>query len=62
MNEDVQRAFREMLKAARDEADSKGTYSIESVAKDMDRIIARAAAAANGPSFSRIWNNPEDDV
>ncbi len=28
----------------------------------QDRALASAAAKASEPSFSRIWNNPEDDV
>ncbi len=34
------KAFMAMLKAARSEADRKGTYSIESVAVEMDAIIS----------------------
>jgi len=27
-----------------------------------ERAQGRAAGAASGPAFARIWNNPEDDA
>lgn len=31
-------------------------------ARDQDRALVRAAAAASEPAFSDVWSNPEDDV
>jgi len=31
-------------------------------AREQDRALARAAAAASAPAFAAIWENPEDDV
>jgi len=30
--------------------------------RDTDRQLTRAAAAASGPAFAKVWDNPEDDV
>jgi antitoxin ParD1/3/4 len=39
-SESQRKAFMAMLRSARNEADRKGTYSVESVAEEMDAIIA----------------------
>jgi hypothetical protein len=31
-------------------------------AREQERALTRAAAAASGPAFAAIWNNPEDDA
>lgn len=30
--------------------------------RDQQRGLAREAAAASGPAFAAVWDNPEDDV
>jgi hypothetical protein len=30
--------------------------------RDQERALTRAAAAASGPAFAAIWNNPDDDA
>ena len=30
--------------------------------REQEQALTRAAAAASGPAFAAIWNNPEDDV
>jgi len=39
-SESQRKAFMAMLRSARNEADRKGTYSVESVAQEMDAIIS----------------------
>jgi len=39
-SESQRKAFMAMLRSARNEADRKGTYSVESVAEEMDAIIS----------------------
>jgi hypothetical protein len=31
-------------------------------AREQERSLVRAVAAASGPAFAAIWNNPEDDI
>jgi hypothetical protein len=31
-------------------------------AREQERGLARATAAASAPAFAAIWNNPEDDA
>jgi hypothetical protein len=31
-------------------------------ARELERSLTRAAAAASGPAFAAIWSNPEDDA
>ncbi len=31
-------------------------------AREQERTLIRAPAAASAPAFSAIWNNPEDDA
>ena len=31
-------------------------------AREQERGLARAAAAASGPAFAAVWNNSEDDA
>ena len=31
-------------------------------AREQERALGRAAAAASAPAFAAIWNNPEDDA
>jgi hypothetical protein len=31
-------------------------------ARAQDRVLARAAASASGPSFAKIWENPDDSA
>ena len=31
-------------------------------AREQERSITRAAAAASAPAFAAVWSNPEDDV
>ena len=31
-------------------------------AREHERSVSRAAAAASAPSFARIWDNPDDDA
>ncbi len=31
-------------------------------ARERERAVSRAAAAASEPAFAMIWNNPDDDV
>lgn len=30
--------------------------------REQDRALVRAAAAASGPSFAAVWDDPEDSV
>ncbi|OAN50377.1 hypothetical protein A6A04_02445 [Paramagnetospirillum marisnigri] len=30
--------------------------------REKDAALSRAAAAASGPAFARVWSNPEDDA
>jgi len=32
------------------------------IAREQDRAVTSAAAAASAPAFAAIWNNPEDDA
>ncbi len=32
------------------------------IAREQERALSRAAAAASAPAFAAIWNNPEDDA
>jgi hypothetical protein len=43
IDERTRQTFMKMLKAAEDEADAKGTHSVQSVADEMDEIIGRDA-------------------
>jgi len=31
-------------------------------AREQERSLTRAAAAASAPAFAAVWSNPEDDV
>jgi hypothetical protein len=31
-------------------------------AREQERILTRAAAAASEPAFAKVWENPDDDV
>ena len=31
-------------------------------ARERQRSLTRAAAAASAPAFAAVWNNPEDDA
>ena len=31
-------------------------------AREQERALTRAAAAASAPAFAAVWNNPEDDA
>lgn len=31
-------------------------------AREQERALTRAAAAASTPAFAAMWNNPEDDA
>jgi hypothetical protein len=31
-------------------------------AREQDRALTRAAAAASTPAFAAVWDNPEDDA
>ena len=31
-------------------------------AREQDRALVRAAAAASAPAFAAVWDNPEDDT
>ena len=31
-------------------------------ARELDRALVRAAAAASAPAFAAVWDNPEDDT
>jgi len=31
-------------------------------AREQERALARAAAAASTPAFAKVWENPDDDV
>jgi hypothetical protein len=31
-------------------------------AREQERVMSRAAAAASEPAFAAVWSNPEDDV
>jgi hypothetical protein len=37
-------------------------FIAQRAARDTDRQLARAAAAASVPAFAKVWDNPEDDV
>jgi hypothetical protein len=31
-------------------------------AREQERSLTRAAAAASAPAFAKVWNNPDDDA
>jgi hypothetical protein len=31
-------------------------------AREQERLISRAAAAASEPAFAAVWSNPEDEI
>lgn len=57
------RALMEMIQALPPERIAEVEDFIAFItAREQERALGRAVAAASAPAFASIWNNPEDDA